>query len=434
MSLKKNTTDLQNLLTRIQALPEEHTITLQDKTVTENDTYTADSGYDGLGEVTVNVPTGTARGASDVAVSGATVTVPAGLYSDAVSKSVASGTAGTPTATKAVNGNTATVTPSVTNTTGYVEGGTKTGEAVTVSASELVSGSQSFTANGTYDVTNKASAVVNVPTGTARSGNDVTVNGATVSVPAGLYGSAVSKSVANGAIATPTVNNSGLVTASVGTAGYMGAGTSKTLQLPTQGAQTITPSLSPQTIAGGKYLTGNQTISAITAALLAQLDSDFTAENIAKDVDLFGLIGTHEGGGGGSGGDIEIIQGSVTPDTESGGTMTIYREDGNTHSSAILVVWDDDRTDPLYNNVQGRWVMIQIMNSLPKNNESGVATYETWNFGYNSGTRKYYTPIYDTGGKYIPGSIAYHDFSTNNSKYKAGKTYKFIILKGVNLS
>ena len=50
----------------------------------------------------------------------------------------------------------------VTNTTGYITGGTKTGSAVTVSASELVSGSETKTQNGTYDVTNLASVVVNV--------------------------------------------------------------------------------------------------------------------------------------------------------------------------------------------------------------------------------------------------------------------------------
>ena len=54
------------------------------------------------------------------------------------------------------------VTPSVTNTAGYISGGTKTGTAVTVSASELVSGSETKTSNGTYDVTNLASLVVNV--------------------------------------------------------------------------------------------------------------------------------------------------------------------------------------------------------------------------------------------------------------------------------
>lgn len=114
----------------------------------------------------VNVPTGTQRTASDVTVSGATVSVPAGLYGSAVSKSVASGSAGTPTATKgSVSNHSITVIPQVTNTTGYITGGTKTGNGVTVYASELVSGSETKTENGTYDVTNLASVVVNVSGG-----------------------------------------------------------------------------------------------------------------------------------------------------------------------------------------------------------------------------------------------------------------------------
>ena len=77
-----------------------------------------------------------------------------------------SGTAGTPTATKGtVSNNSVSVTPSVTNTTGYITGSTKTGTAVTVSASELVSGSETKTANGTYDVTNLAQLIVNVSGG-----------------------------------------------------------------------------------------------------------------------------------------------------------------------------------------------------------------------------------------------------------------------------
>ena len=77
--------------------------------------------------------------------------------------SVAAGTAGTPTASKGtVSNHSVTVTPSVTNSTGWITGSTKTGTGVTVSASELVSGSETKTANGTYDVTNLASVVVNV--------------------------------------------------------------------------------------------------------------------------------------------------------------------------------------------------------------------------------------------------------------------------------
>ena len=153
--------------------------TLQTKTKTytptesqQTDTITPDVGYDGLDEVdvTVNAISSTyvgsgitRRSSSDLTVSGATVSVPSGYYENSASKSVASGTAGTPTATKgAVSNHSVSVTPSVTNTTGYITGSTKTGTAVTVSASELVSGSQTITSNSTVDVTNLAEVVVAV--------------------------------------------------------------------------------------------------------------------------------------------------------------------------------------------------------------------------------------------------------------------------------
>lgn len=120
-------------------------------------------------EVKGNIPS---KSSTDLTVSGATVTAPAGYYSSSASTSVASGTAGTPTAAKGtVSNHSISVTPSVTNTTGYITGSTKTGTAVTVSASELVSGSETKTANGTYDVTNLASLVVAVPIVTYYTGS-----------------------------------------------------------------------------------------------------------------------------------------------------------------------------------------------------------------------------------------------------------------------
>ena len=100
----------------------------------QTDTITAGSGYDGLSQVSITV------------------------------NAMASGTAGTPTATKGtVSNHSISVTPSVTNSTGYISGGTKTGTAVTVTASELTSGSETKTANGSYDVTNLKTLVVDIP-------------------------------------------------------------------------------------------------------------------------------------------------------------------------------------------------------------------------------------------------------------------------------
>lgn len=155
----------------------------------QSENVTADTGYDGLQKVAVSVDaiasdyvgSGVARkSSSDLTASGATVTAPAGYYASAASKSVASGTAGTPTATKGtVSNHSVSVTPSVTNSTGYITGSTKTGTAVTVSASELVSGSETKTENGTYDVTNLASLVVNVSGGGGTSKNTQVVQGTT---------------------------------------------------------------------------------------------------------------------------------------------------------------------------------------------------------------------------------------------------------------
>lgn len=90
-----------------------------------------------------------------------------GYYPTYFEHIVPGGTEGTPTATKgAVSNHAVIVTPSVTNAEGYILGGTKTGNGVTVSASELVSGSQTVTQNDTYNVTNLEELVVDVPSST----------------------------------------------------------------------------------------------------------------------------------------------------------------------------------------------------------------------------------------------------------------------------
>lgn len=155
--------------------------TLQTKSVNPTgsaQTVTPDSGYDGLSSVSVGaisptyVGSGVARRDADsIIFNGNTVTVLAGFYptvgqGDHPQATIPAGTAGTPTATKGtVSNHSVSVTPSVTNTTGYITGDTKTGTAVTVSASELVSGTLTVDSSGTKNVTNYASA--SIPAGTA---------------------------------------------------------------------------------------------------------------------------------------------------------------------------------------------------------------------------------------------------------------------------
>ena len=149
-------------------------------TITPTESAQTIGGYNYMmeGAVTVNaIPSNyvgsgiTQRSSSDLTASGATVTVPSGYYSTQASKSVANGTAGTPTATKGtVSNHSVSVTPSVTNTTGYITGSTKTGTAVTVSASELVSGNLPITQNGNnIDCANYSTVSVNVPSGSSKN-------------------------------------------------------------------------------------------------------------------------------------------------------------------------------------------------------------------------------------------------------------------------
>lgn len=88
------------------------------------------------------------------------------MTGNVIVNAIPTGTAGTPTATKGtVSNHSVTITPSVTNATGYITGGTITGTSVSVSASELVSGTLSVTQNGIADVTNYAGIDVNVAGG-----------------------------------------------------------------------------------------------------------------------------------------------------------------------------------------------------------------------------------------------------------------------------
>lgn len=125
------------------------------------------------------------------------------------------------------------------------------------------------TTDGFSKVTVNAVSSTYVGSGISRkSSSDLTTSGATVSVPSGYYENGASKSISSGSVTvgTPTVSSTGLITASATvSAGYVSSNPSnKTKQLTVQGAKTVTPNETEQTVvSSGVFTTGTIKVSAI---------------------------------------------------------------------------------------------------------------------------------------------------------------------------
>ena len=157
----------------------------------------------------------------------------------------------------------------------YTRGGSYQAKTVTPTTFQ-----QTITADAQYDAL--SSVTVNaMPSGSVTAPSSITGTSATVST--GTNTLTLSKTIS----VTPNVTTAGYV--SSGTAGN--SSVSLTASVTTKGAATITPGTTDQTIASGTYLTGTQTISG---------DANLIAENIKKDVVIFGTTGSYEGGGGGA--------------------------------------------------------------------------------------------------------------------------------------
>lgn len=189
------------------------------------------------------------RSSSDLTVSGATVTVPAGYYSTQASKSVSTMTLPTSAISSAASGYTSKATISRSTSDQYIN---------------IPTG---YNSAGAYY---KISAVAN---GSATA--PASISGTSATVSTGTNTLTLTKTVS----VTPSV-----------TAGYISSGTagnssvSLTASVTTKAAATITPTTTDQTIASGTYLTGTQTIKG---------NANLTAANIKTGVAIFGVTGTY---------------------------------------------------------------------------------------------------------------------------------------------
>lgn len=190
------------------------TINNQNKSVTPTESQqsvTFDSGYTGLGTVTVagisSTYVGTAithRSSADLTANGATITAPAGYYSQAASKSVTTQNAFPPAIS--LNSSTGVITASNTFTAGYYAAGSS---------------------SSTYTMSTQAAKTV-TPT------------------------ESVQRAVSAGYFVTGNVSVAAISSTYVGTG------------VATKAAATYYTSTADQTIATSQYLTGAQTIKSVT--------------------------------------------------------------------------------------------------------------------------------------------------------------------------
>ena len=259
---------------------------------------------------------------------------------------------------------------------GWIGNGTQYGEYVVRNAiawgTSVTPTESSQTIGGVNYIMEGAVTVNAIPSNYVGSGitrgssADLTANGATVTAPAGYYENNATKTIASGSAMPPstitatsatlsTSSNTLTLTKSVSTtpvvtAGYVASGTAGTVSVSLsapvtmQAAQTIYPSTSDQTIASGRYLTGIQTIKAVSQTnLSAENIKDGTTISISNgNGNIWSVTGTYTGGGGGTTKNVQITQ--ATTRTSSSTLTAIGGEITCSKAGTYDVYWTGTRS------------------------------------------------------------------------------------------
>ena len=307
---------------------------------------------------------------------------------------------------------------------GYTEGWSGTGvlESNTQSFNAVASGTSvtptesAQTIGGSNYMMEGAVTVNAIPSNyvgsgiTQRDSTDLSANGATVTAPSGYYASQATKTISSGSASAPSTISGTSASVSTGTntltlsktvsvtptvsAGYVSSGTatnssvSLTASVTTKGATNHYATTSDQTIASGTYLTGTQTIKALS-------QTNLSAENIKSgttitinngNTNVWSVLGTYTGGGGTD--RLVLLQttslGSLstssTSATDTGKTVSLAQSTGWQNYDLLLV---DISVDTTTNGRHTSTVTPVILTGT-----SNVSTKNTYTVGSNKWNSK----------------------------------------------
>ena len=302
------------------------------------------------------------------------------------------------------------------DTEGWIaDGYTKTGNPIVrnaVASGTSITPTESSQTIGGNNVMLEGAVTVNaIPSNyvgsgiTRRDSTDLSASGATVTAPSGYYASSATKTISSGSASAPSTISGTSASVSTGTntltlsktvsvtptvsAGYVSSGTatnssvSLTASVTTKGATNHYATTSDQTIASGTYLTGTQTIKALS-------QTNLSADNIKNgttitinngNTNVWSVTGTYSGGGGTDRlvllqtTSLGTLSTSSTSATDTGKTVSLAQSTGWQNYDFLLV---DISVDTTTNGRHTSTVTPVILTGT-----SNVSTKNTYTVGSN---------------------------------------------------